>query len=212
MLKPEQEQQQPQPPPPETNPPISSTELEEIIAQIIAAALANVTRGGVRNEGNVRSARMCTYKDFMNCKPKSFHGVEGTESVFQICFCSNECKVRFAVCTFVDATLTWWNNQVNTMGTDDANSMQWEVLNRMLVEEYCPREEIHKLEKELCTLTMKGSEINAYTTRFNDLAVMCPTPVTPEYKKIERYIRGLASQIKGMAIHRSLQHMTVQII
>nr|KAJ0212690.1 hypothetical protein LSAT_V11C400190330 [Lactuca sativa] len=47
---------------------------------------------------------------------------------------------------------------------------------------------------------MKGSEINAYTSRFNDLAVMCLTLLTPEYKKIERYIWGLASQIKGMVI------------
>nr|KAJ0224699.1 hypothetical protein LSAT_V11C100027260 [Lactuca sativa] len=86
------------------------------------------------------------------------------------------------------------------MGIDDANSMQWEELKRMLVEEYCSREEIHKLEQELWTLTMKGSEINAYTTRFNDLAVMCPALVTPEYKKIERYIWGLTSQIKGMVI------------
>ena len=75
--RPKPQQQQPQPPPRETNPLISSVELEEIIAQRIAAALANVTRGGVRNEGNVRTARMCTYKDFTNCKPKSFHGTEG---------------------------------------------------------------------------------------------------------------------------------------
>nr|KAJ0203789.1 hypothetical protein LSAT_V11C500256230 [Lactuca sativa] len=47
---------------------------------------------------------------------------------------------------------------------------------------------------------MKGSEINAYIVRFNDLAVICPTLVTPEYKKTERYIWGLASQIKGMVI------------
>nr|KAJ0184471.1 hypothetical protein LSAT_V11C900489900 [Lactuca sativa] len=53
---------------------------------------------------------------------------------------------------------------------------------------------------ECKTLTMKGSKINAYTARFNDLAVMCPALVTPEYKKIERYIWGLALQIKGMVI------------
>ena len=145
--RPEPEQQQPQPPPPETNPPISSVELEEIIAQRIAAALANVTRGGVRNKGNVRTARMCTYKDFMNCKPKSFHGTEGdvsltwwiekTESVFQISFCPDKCKVRLAACTFADAALPWWNSHVNTTGIDAANSMQWEEMKRMPVEEYC---------------------------------------------------------------------------
>nr|KAJ0208037.1 hypothetical protein LSAT_V11C500233960 [Lactuca sativa] len=181
--RPEPEKQQPQPPPLETNPLISSVGLEEIIAQRIAKTLANVTRGGVRNEGNVRTARMSTYKDFMNCKPKSFHGMEGviiltrwiekTESVFQVSFCPNECQVPFAACTFADATLTWWNNQVNTM-----------ELKRLLVEEYCRREEIHQLEQELWTLTVNGSEINAYTARFNDLAVMCPALVTPEYKKI----------------------------
>nr|KAJ0207822.1 hypothetical protein LSAT_V11C500233890 [Lactuca sativa] len=124
--------------------------------------------------------------------------IEKTESVFQISFCPIECKVRFAACTFADATVTWWKNQVSTTGIDDANSMQWEELKRMLVEEYCPRGEIHKLEQELWTVTMNGSEINAYTARLNDLAVMCPTLVTPEYKNIERYIRGLASQIKVM--------------
>ncbi|XP_052623234.1 uncharacterized protein LOC128128407 [Lactuca sativa] len=126
--------------------------------------------------------------------------IEKTESVSQISFCPDDCKVRFAACTFADATLTWWNIHVNTMGIDTANSMKWEELKMMLVEEYCPREEIHKLEQELWTLTMKGSEIKAYTARFNDLAVMCPALVTPEYKKIERYIWGLASQIKGMVI------------
>nr|KAJ0213194.1 hypothetical protein LSAT_V11C400201960 [Lactuca sativa] len=50
-----QQQQQPQPPPRETNRPISLVELEEIIAHRIAAALANVTRGGVRNEASVQT-------------------------------------------------------------------------------------------------------------------------------------------------------------
>nr|KAJ0218984.1 hypothetical protein LSAT_V11C300134090 [Lactuca sativa] len=115
-------------------------------------------------------------------------------------FCPDDCKVRFAACTFTDATLTWWNNHVNTMGIDAANSMKWEELKIKLVEEYCPREEIQKLEQVMWNLTIKRSKINDYTARFNDLAVLCPTLVTPKYKKIERYICGLASQIKGMLI------------
>ena len=50
------QQQQPQPPP-EINPLISTIQLEEIIAQRIVAALSNVTRDGVRNEGHVGTAR-----------------------------------------------------------------------------------------------------------------------------------------------------------
>jgi len=44
---------------------------------------------------------------------------------------------------------------------------------------------------------MKGSDIEAYTTRFNDLSVLCPHMVTPELKKVERYIWGLPSPIQG---------------
>ena len=54
------------------------------------------------------------------------------------------------------------------------------------------------LEQELWNLTMKGSEVAAYTSRFNDLASLCPGMVTPEDQKIERYIWGLASPVQGL--------------
>src|SRR6187200_251608 len=44
---------------------------------------------------------------------------------------------------------------------------------------------------------MQGSNISAYTSRFNELAILCPGMVTPVSKKIERYIWGLAAQIQN---------------
>ncbi|GJW92356.1 putative reverse transcriptase domain-containing protein [Tanacetum coccineum] len=44
---------------------------------------------------------------------------------------------------------------------------------------------------------MKGDDIAGYTNRFHELAVMCPTMVTHEYKKIERYIWGFPERIQG---------------
>lgn len=44
---------------------------------------------------------------------------------------------------------------------------------------------------------MKGENITAYTTRFNILATLFMTFVTPKYKKIDWYIWGLDSQIQG---------------
>ncbi|GKD77874.1 putative reverse transcriptase domain-containing protein [Tanacetum coccineum] len=67
----------------------------------------------------------------------------------------------------------------------------------MMTAEYCPRTEIQKIEQELWTLSMKGDDIDGYTDRFHELAVMCPTLVTPEYKKIERYVWGLPERIQG---------------
>ena len=67
----------------------------------------------------------------------------------------------------------------------------------MLLKEYCPRGEIQKLVQEFWNLTMKDSEIQAYTTRFTELAGLCPGMVNPEYKKVERYIWGLAPHIQS---------------
>ncbi|GJW80248.1 hypothetical protein Tco_0144223 [Tanacetum coccineum] len=39
--------------------------------------------------------------------------------------------------------------------------------------------------------------IAAYTHRFNELALICPRMVEPEYVKVDAYIRGLFENIKG---------------
>ncbi|GJV21091.1 hypothetical protein Tco_1370111 [Tanacetum coccineum] len=41
---------------------------------------------------------------------------------------------------------------------------------------------------------------SAYTDRFHELARLVPHLVTPENKRIERYIYGLAPQIRGMVV------------
>lgn len=123
--------------------------------------------------------------------------MEKIESVIDICSWPDDLKVKFAACTFADAALSWWNGHVKTLTLAVANSMSWEDLKAMLLAEYCPREEVQKLESELWNLTMKGSDIEAYTTRFNDLSVLCPHMVTPKLKKVERYIWGLTCPIQG---------------
>nr|GEU49187.1 hypothetical protein [Tanacetum cinerariifolium] len=44
---------------------------------------------------------------------------------------------------------------------------------------------------------MKWDDIDGYTNRFHVLAMMCPTLVAPEYKKIKRYVWGLLERIQG---------------
>ncbi|GKB88002.1 putative reverse transcriptase domain-containing protein, partial [Tanacetum coccineum] len=63
--------------------------------------------------------------------------------------------------------------------------------------EYCPRTELQKMEQELWNLTIKGDNIDGYTDRFHELAMMCLTLVTSKYKKIERYIWGLLKRVQG---------------
>lgn len=55
--------------------------------------------------------------------------------------------MKFVACTFIDAMLSRWNNHTKTIGIDNANSLSWADDKQMFIEEYCPREEITKLEQ-----------------------------------------------------------------
>nr|GEU47267.1 putative reverse transcriptase domain-containing protein [Tanacetum cinerariifolium] len=50
---------------------------------------------------------------------------------------------------------------------------------------------------ELWNLRVKEMDISSYTTRFNELVILCPGMVPTERKKVEAYIRGLSENIKG---------------
>ncbi|GJY62632.1 putative reverse transcriptase domain-containing protein [Tanacetum coccineum] len=53
-------------------------------------------------------------------------------------------------------------------------------------------------ESELWNHAMVGAGHVAYTDRFHELTRLVPHLVTPEIRMIERYVYGLASQIRGM--------------
>nr|GEV74031.1 hypothetical protein [Tanacetum cinerariifolium] len=80
--------------------------------------------GGPRNAGGPKRAQLakdCTFSSFMKCGPTQFHG----------------------------RALTWWNTQVATLDLVVANEKFWDDLKRMMLEEFCPEEEISIMEDEL---------------------------------------------------------------
>nr|GEX37141.1 putative reverse transcriptase domain-containing protein [Tanacetum cinerariifolium] len=71
-------------------------------------------------------------------------------------------SVKFATCTLLDATLTWWNSQIRSLGPD-AYLMTWKVLKKELMDKYCAQGEIKKLEIELRNLKyVSGLPDNIY--------------------------------------------------
>ncbi|GKA10363.1 putative reverse transcriptase domain-containing protein [Tanacetum coccineum] len=122
---------------------------------------------GVR--GSERVARECTYQDFMKCKPLYFKGTEGVveltqwfermETVFRISNCSAENQIKFATCTLLAGALTWWNSHVMTVTHDVAYSMTWVNLKKKMTDKYCPRNEMKKLEAELWSLKVIGTDV-----------------------------------------------------
>ncbi|GJX38886.1 putative reverse transcriptase domain-containing protein [Tanacetum coccineum] len=84
---------------------------------------------------------------------------EKVEQVFGICKCTEEDKVMFAASTFEGRALTWWNENVHTLGLVNANRIPWTEFKTMMTTEYCPATEIQRMEQELWTLTLKGDDI-----------------------------------------------------
>ncbi|KAI3715141.1 hypothetical protein L6452_22111 [Arctium lappa] len=191
-------------------------EIARLVSEQIMAALPNivsqVAAGLNANQENNPGAganrdRECTYKAFRTCNPKEFHGtegavglltwIEGMESVLHISKCTEANKVEFAACLLQGRALTWWNTQVQTRGREAANRLTWDEFKEMLKEEYCPRSEIQKLQAELWNHEMKGNDIDSYTARFHELAKLVPHLVTPEENRVDRYVWGLAPEIRG---------------
>ena len=86
---------------------------------------------------------VCTYKDFMNCKPTTFKVTKGVvgltqwfekmESVFQRSNCPANCKVKYATGTLVEHALSWWNAYAREKGTENAFSTSWEDFKKDMV-------------------------------------------------------------------------------
>ncbi|GKB50672.1 putative reverse transcriptase domain-containing protein [Tanacetum coccineum] len=202
---------------------MSATAIEELIAQHVADALAhykaNQNSGNGNDNGNgshnsgssggrtLPTARVHTYKEFLNCQPLNFKGTEGAiglthwfkkiEFVFHISNCTVECQVKYATCTLLSGALTWWNSHVRNVGHDAAYRMPQKTLMKMMTETYCPRSEIKKLETELWNLMVKGTYVDSYTQRFQELVLLCLRMVPDESDKVERYVGGLPNNIQG---------------
>nr|GEV08408.1 reverse transcriptase domain-containing protein [Tanacetum cinerariifolium] len=150
----------------------------------------------------------CLYKEFMACSLKDYDGkggaivytcwIEKIEPVQDMSGCGENQKVKYTASSFIDKELTWWNSQVQTRGRKAAFGMTWEDIKTSIREELCPNNEIKNLETEFGCHAMVGAGHATYTNRFHKLARLVPHLVTPENKRIRRYIYGLAPQIRTM--------------
>ncbi|GJR12344.1 putative reverse transcriptase domain-containing protein [Tanacetum coccineum] len=139
-------------------------QLQTILPQIVTQVTNNVNNANNGNGGNGNGGNNgCTFKAFQSCNPKEYDGKGGA------------------------IALTWWNTQVQARGREAAMAMTWNEFKALLVEEFCPSNEMEK---------------------FHELAKLVPHLVIPESSRIKRYIAGLAPEIRGML--RATQPTTIQ--
>ncbi|PWA79483.1 reverse transcriptase domain-containing protein [Artemisia annua] len=185
-------------------------QLEALMPEIVnhvSAQMGNGTHQEGAGTGGSGS-NGCTYKEFVACKPKEYDGrggavtltrwIEKMEQVMDISGCTEGQKVKYAASSLINKALTWWNTQIQARGRVAALAMTWEDFKTLMVEEFCPRNDMQKLEEELWNNNMVGANHAGYTDRFHELARMVPHMVTPESKRIDRYICGLVPQIHSM--------------
>ncbi|GKC07483.1 reverse transcriptase domain-containing protein [Tanacetum coccineum] len=101
------------------------------------------------------------------CNPKEYDGkggaivytrwIEKMESVQDMSGCRDSQKVKYTAGSFVGKALTWWNSQIHTRGREAAVGMSWEDFKTLTREEFCPSNEMQKLETELWNHAMVGA-------------------------------------------------------
>ncbi|GJS96503.1 reverse transcriptase domain-containing protein [Tanacetum coccineum] len=99
----------------------------------------NVNNGNGRNNG-------CSYKTFLAYNSR----------------CAENQKVKYAASSFINKALTWWNTQTQASGRETTIGMTWVEFKALLVEEFCPSNEMEKLESEFWNHTMVGANHAGY--------------------------------------------------
>ncbi|GJV92985.1 putative nucleotidyltransferase, ribonuclease H [Tanacetum coccineum] len=140
--------------------PMNQAAIDRLVAERVNAAVeaererqANARRqgnNGAGGQGGAPAARECTFSGFMKCNPTVFPWhTEGSVEPR---------KVKFAAATLQGRALTWWNSQVATMGLEAANQIGWTKMKRIMTEEFCPREEVQRMEHELWNLKVSCAD------------------------------------------------------
>ncbi|GJT21281.1 putative reverse transcriptase domain-containing protein [Tanacetum coccineum] len=79
---------------------------------------------------------------------------------------------EFAASSLVNKALTWWHTQVQARGREAAIGMSWTDFKALLIEEFCPSNEMEKLENEFWNHKMSAIlEVGILT----DEAISCGT-------------------------------------
>nr|GEU66859.1 reverse transcriptase domain-containing protein [Tanacetum cinerariifolium] len=164
-------------------PAMTQAAIRQLVVDSVAAAL-EVQAANMANSDNINrnpelretpAARKCTYKEFMSCQPFYFNGTKGavglihwferTESGLSCSNCTEDCKVKFFTGTLIGDPLSWWNSYAKPIGIEQADKITWTELKRFLINKYCPRSEVRRIENEFYSLVIKGNDLKTYARR-----------------------------------------------
>jgi hypothetical protein len=168
-----------------------------------------MTESSRRDNDWTENVNGCTYQDFVDCGAPEFNGEGGAlkfldwimdvEMAIDLSECTVSQKVEYATNMLSGWALVWWNEQFMEMGREAVARMTWGEFKALMESEFYPDDEKQRMEQELLSHKMMGTDHATYTNRFRELCRLVPHLVAPESKRIEMYIRGLNPQLQEMA-------------
>ncbi|KAI3786395.1 hypothetical protein L1987_40038 [Smallanthus sonchifolius] len=174
---------------------------------LLAEALKKVNGEGGSNTAvdtpnteaiNAPLNRGCDYKSFKACHPPvltgkkdavaTFNWVIRMEAAIRLSECRSDQVVKFSANSLREEASHWWEGVRQAKGSKVVDAMMWADLKTLVIKNFCPRNEIEKVEREFLGLKAGSMTHRQYTTRFNELARLVPHLVTTEERKIACYI------------------------
>ncbi|KAI3822129.1 hypothetical protein L1987_09710 [Smallanthus sonchifolius] len=150
--------------------------------------------------------RGCDYKSFKACDPPvltgkkdavaTFDWIIHMEAAIRLSECRADQVMKFAANSLREEASHWWEGVRQAKGSEVVNALMWADLKTLVIKNFCPRNEIEKVEREFLGLKAGSMTHRQYTTRFNELARLVPHLITTEERKISCYIQGLPDQVR----------------
>ncbi|XP_021991137.1 uncharacterized protein LOC110887882 [Helianthus annuus] len=119
------------------------------------------------------------------------------DTVVDISGCAEQDIVKYISHSFKGEALAWLRSLIQATGKISLDNLSWAQFVALIKENFYPQHEVEKIETDFLTLVMKNLDCQAYLTSFNTMSRLVPYLVTPEPKRIARFIGGLAPEIKA---------------
>ncbi|GJT36963.1 putative reverse transcriptase domain-containing protein [Tanacetum coccineum] len=140
---------------------IIAQQMQNIIPHIVTQVTNNMNNNNNDNNANNGNGgnNGCSYKTLLACNPRDYDGKGGAIAL------TRWIKKMESV---ID------NNGCSSKGCEAVIEMTWVEFKALLMEEFCPSNEMQKLESEFWNHTIVGANHAGYIDRFHELAKLVP--------------------------------------
>ncbi|KAI3681430.1 hypothetical protein L6452_36225 [Arctium lappa] len=111
-------------------------------------------------------------------------------------------RVRFGTQLLRDTALIWWNIIQSTLSPEVLAQLSWAEFKKKLLEEFCNKRTMDRIEKEFRSLVKGSLTVREYTRQFMEKLGLVGHAAPTEKDKMKAYLNGLPADMQSM-VHNS---------